>query len=173
MIRMFFISGIILLTICSCDKEVIPEFSGFVEGYIVGTFICDEDISENGQGTGSKTDRGFCILLEGSENTDFHWPMDFYTFNLPSGLFDFPDKILTSTYDGTNCGPVFSPDSIKYEYKLRFRYREPKKSERIFFTCGPCMHIGPTFHWEKFKEVIIKEVTINKLPAKSTCFVPK
>jgi len=157
--NILFLCGIIILTAFSCEKEDIPELSDFVEGYIVGTFICDEDVSENGQGTGSKTDRGYCILLEGSENTDSHWPMDFYTFNLQSEIFDFPTEILPVLFDGSNCGPVFSPDSLRNEYKISFKYREPKESERIFFTCGPCTMRDITFRWKDYNQVIIEDIT--------------
>ena len=151
--------GIIILMAFSCEKEDIPELSDFVEGYIVGTFICDEDKSENGQGTGSKTDRGYCILLEGSKNTDYHWPMDFYTFNLQSEIFDFPTEILSVLFDGSNCGPVFFPDSLRNEYKISFKYREPKESERIFFACGGCTMMHLTFSWIDYNQLILKDIT--------------
>jgi len=159
--RILLLCGIIALTAFSCEKEDITELSDFVEGYIVGTFICDEDLSENGQGTGSKTDRGYCILLEGSENTDSHWPMDYYTFNLLSEYFDFPAGILSVPFDGSNCGPVFFPDSLRNAYKLSFKYREPKESERIYFTCGPCTMMDLTFRWKDYNQVILKD--INKI----------
>ena len=55
------------------------EWSDPVEGYICGTFICLETDS-NGIGTNIWSERGFCILLEGSENMDSqYWPLDFYT----------------------------------------------------------------------------------------------
>jgi|GEM_PF-1661458 len=163
-IRILFLCGIIVITAFSCEKENIPELSDFVEGCIVGTFKCYETDSETGQTTGSKTDRGYCILLEGSENTDSHWPMNIYTFNLPSDLFDFPtDEILSILYDGSNCGPVIFPDSLKNEYKISFKYREPKELERIFFVCGACTMMEPPFLWEYWEQVIIEEVTvINK-----------
>ena len=157
-IKILFLCGIIALMAFSCEKEDIPEWSGFVEGYIVGTFICDEDDSENGQGT-SKTDRGYCILLEGSENTDSHWPIDFYTFNIPSDIFDFPSEILSVPVDGSNCGPVFFPDSLRNQYKISFKYREPKDSERIFFTCGGCTMMDLTFPWRDYNQVILKDIT--------------
>lgn len=157
--KILFLCGIIVLTVYSCEKEDIPELSDFVEGYIVGTFICDEDKSENGQGTGSKTDRGYCILLEGSKNTDYHWPMDFYTFNIPSDLFYFLSEIFSVPVDGSNCGPVFFPDSLRNQYKMSFKYMEPKESERIFFTCGPCTMMDLTFSWIDYNQLILKDIT--------------
>lgn len=158
-IRILFLCGIILLTAFSCDKEDIPEFTDFVEGYIVGTFKCYETDGEEGQATGSKTNMGYCILLEGSENMDSHWPIDIYTFNLPSKLFDFPDEIYTKFYDNSNCGPVFFPESLKNEYKLGFKYRDPKESERIFFVCGPCTMSDLLFPWKDYNQVILKDIT--------------
>lgn len=157
-LKLIFLCGIIILMAFTCEKEDIPELSDFVEGYIVGTFKCDEDDSENGQGT-SKTDRGYCILLEGSENTDSHWPMDFYTFNLPSELFDFPAEILSVLFDDSNCGPVFFSDSLRNEYKISFKYREAKESERIFFTCGLCTMMHLTFRWINYNQLILKDIT--------------
>jgi len=157
--KIIFLCGIFVLSDFGCEKEDIPELSDFVEGYIVGSFKCDEADSEEGQATGSKTQRGYCILLEGSENTDSHWPMDFYTFNLPSDLFNFPNEILSILHDGSNCGPVFFPDSLKNKYKISFKYREPKESERIFFACGLCTMMDLTFRWIDYNQVTLKDIT--------------
>lgn len=156
--RILLLCGIIALTAFSCEKEDIPELSDFVEGYIVGAFICDEVASENGQATGSKTDRGYCISLEGGENTDY-LSMQYYTFNLLSEYFDFPTEILSIPVDGSNCGPVFFPDSLRNKYKLSFKYREAKESERIYFTCGPCTMMEPAFPWQDYNQVILKDIT--------------
>ena len=158
-LKILFLCGIIVLTAFSCEKEDIPEWSDLVEGYIVGAFKCDEDDSENGQGTGSKTDMGYCILLEGSEYMYSRWPINFYTFNIPSDLFDFPAKIFSVPVDGSNCGPVFFPDSLRNQYKISFKHREPKDSERIFFTCGGCTMMDPTFPWRDYNQVILKDIT--------------
>ncbi len=74
---------LLALIITGCEKENEPKVTRPVVGYIVGSFICDESDPETGQATGNRTERGYCILLEGSENKDSHWPMDFYTFDLP------------------------------------------------------------------------------------------
>lgn len=158
-IRILFLYGIILFTAYGCEKEDIPELSEFVEGYIVGTFKCSETDGEVGQATGSNTDMGYCILLEGSENMDSDWPMDIYTFNLPSELFDFLPEIHTILWDHSNCGPVFFPDSLKNEYKLGFKYRNPKESERIFFACGPCTMNDLPFPWKDYNQVILKDIS--------------
>ena len=158
-VKTLFLCGVIVLMAFSCEKEDIPDWSGLIEGYIVGTFICDEDDSENGQGTGSKTDRGYCILLEGSEYMYSRWPIDFYTFNIPSDLFDFPSEILSVPVDGSNCGPVFFPDSLRNHYKISFKYRDPKDSERIFFACGLCTMMDLTFRWINYNQLILKDIT--------------
>jgi hypothetical protein len=158
-LKILFLCGIIVLTACSCEKEDIPEWSDFVEGYIVGTFKCDETDGEVGQATGSKTDMGYCILLEGSENMDSPWPIDIYTLNLPSELYDFPPEIHSVLWDHSNCGPVLFPDSLKNEYKLGFKYRNPKESERIFFSCGPCTAMGIPFPWKDYNQVILKNIS--------------
>ena len=158
-IRILFLYGIILFTAYGCEKEDIPELSEFVEGYIVGTFKCSETDGEVGQATGSNTDMGYCILLEGSENMDSDWPMDIYTFNLPSELFDFLPEIHRILCDHSNCVPVFFPVSLKNEYKLCFKYRNPKESERIFFACGPCTMNDLPFPWKDYNQVILKDIS--------------
>ncbi len=157
-LKILFLCGIIVLTAFSCEKEDIPELTDFVEGYIVGTFKCDETESETGPTT-RITNYGYCILIDGSQNTSSHWPMDFYTFNLPDNLFDFPNKNMTIIYDGSNCGPMFFPDSLKSEYKIKFRYRDPKKPERIFFFCGACTAMDLEFPWRNYSQVTLDNIT--------------
>lgn len=134
----------------SIEKKQESLFSGFVEGYITGSFRCNE--TRNGQATGNLTERGFMIILE--DNTD-----SLYTFTLPPNLIDFPAEILTPDYDGNNCGPTFFPDSLKDEYKIRFRYRTPEDFEDVQKACGPCQYMFPTFRWEEYDQIIIREVT--------------
>ncbi len=142
-----------------CEKEE-DEYSGLVEGYIVGSFICYE-VGSDGQATGNYTGRGYCILLEGSKNTDSHWPMDFYTFDLPPGLFEFPEEILSSPvdYNGNNCGPSFFPDNLQTKFKISFKYRDVKKAEEIKFSCGPCTFMELTFSWRGYNQVILKNLS--------------
>lgn len=151
------LSTIILLfgfITAGCQDE--DEFSEFVEGYIVGSFICNETDSETGIATGNQTPRGFCILIEGSENVNSHYPMDFYTFDIPSELYDFPEKSTSSpllySYD---CGPKFFPDSIKFNFKVKFQFEEVEKIE---FACGPCLAMYVNFPWKDFSEITLKNV---------------
>lgn len=137
---------------CNEDKD---EYSAYVEGYVVGSFIGDE-VNAEGQATGNKTERGYCILLEESENKS----MDFYTFNFPDTLFAFPDKILTSGNDPYNCGPSFFPDSLKYAYKIKLKYQivdEPDKAQ--FITA--CFAFDAAFSWENYNQVIVNGTTKN------------
>lgn len=136
-----------------CDDE--NEYSDLAEGYVVGSFIGYED-SVDGQGTENKTPRGYCILLEGSENNS----MDFYTFNFPDTLFSFPDGVISS-YNTYNCGPAFFPDSLKYDYKIVFKYQIVDESDEIQFTIGPCFHLGPEFLWKNYDQVIVTETAKN------------
>ncbi len=157
--KLLLLGGVIVFATFSCEKEETPKLSDFMEGYITGSFICDETGGKEGQATGKKTERAYCILLDSSENTDSHWPMDFYTFNLPSDFFDYPTEILSNTHDGSNCGPVFFPDSMKNEYKISFKYKKPEKSERIYFACGFCSMMALTFPWKDYDQVTLINIT--------------
>jgi hypothetical protein len=137
-----------------CDEE--DEYSDFVEGYVVGSFIGDE-INTEGEATGNKTERGYCILLEASKNKQ----MDFYTYNFPNTMFTFPDEILSASYNGYNCGPVFFPDSLKYDYKIKFRYQIVNNPYKVLFAIGPCSAWALAFPWENFDQVNVNETTKN------------
>ena len=136
-----------LLLGLGCSKE--NEISDYVEGYIVASFICDKTDLENGQATGELTKRGFLIRLENHSDS-------MYTFNLQETLFDFPEEILNPNYNVINCGPIYFPNS--QEYKIKFRYQDPKDSEKINFACGPCTLMEATFDWNAFKQIVIKEI---------------
>lgn len=152
-------SFLLLLPLCvallgaGCDEG--NEYSAFVEGYVVGSFIGDE-VNAEGQATGNKTERGYCILLEESENKS----MDFYTFNFPDSLFAFPDGVISS-YNTYNCGPAFFPDSLKYFYKIKFKYQIVDDPDKVQFITGACFAIGVPFPWENYDQVIVNEATKN------------
>jgi len=137
-----------------CKDDV--EYSVSVEGYIVGSFIADE-LNTKGQVTGNKTERGYCILLEGSETN----AMDFYSFNISDGLFSFPDEILIPDYDGGNCGPAFFPDSLKYAYKISFKYQIVSAQDEVQFVTGDCLAMEASFPWENYHQIVIKETSKN------------
>ena len=136
-----------------CDDD--DKYSDFVEVYIVGSFIADEFNSE-GQATGNKTERGYCILLEGNEDKS----MDFYSFNFPNDLFSFPDEVISS-YNTDNCGPAFFPDSLKYVYKIKFKYQITEEPDKVLFTTGPCFPLGPAFLWEYYDQITVNETVKN------------
>jgi hypothetical protein len=158
-----FVIFLLLLPLCvvimgsGCEKD---EYSEFVDGYIVGSFVCYE-VGTDGVATGDYTGRGYCILLEGSENADAHWPMDFYTFDLPPALFEFPEEVLLNPldYDGRTCGPSFFPDSLQSVFKISFEYRDVKKIEEINFSCGPCTFMDLTFRWKNYKQVSLRNLS--------------
>ncbi|MGV8090645.1 MAG: hypothetical protein AB2L24_02090 [Mangrovibacterium sp.] len=148
---------ILLLSLmgAGCEKE--DEYSPLVEGYIVGSFVCYE-IDPDEQATGNQTERGYCILLESGENTDSHWPMDFYTFDLPAGLFDLPEEILFSTHNSNDGGPAFFPENIWNKFRIKFEYRKIGESERINFSCGSYAMSIP-FRWENYDQVTLRNVS--------------
>ena len=152
-LKILFLCGIIVLTAFSCTKETY-EWSGFVEGYVFGSFKCRMESSAS-----VLTPLGYCILLEGSENTDSHYPMDFYTFNLPYEIINYPEDNQTAYCNGSNCGPVFFLDSMTTKYKIRFRYRYLNENEREKFSCGMCTAMLQMFPWDDFKEVTLKDIT--------------
>ena len=136
------LSIFLLLLLCiglfmeGCKNE--DEYSGFVEGFIVGSFECNN--SDN---------RGFCIILE--NNTD-----SLYTFSLSDNIFDFPPAIIKPGYDVYTGGPYFFPDSFRNSFKLKFKFRQPVKSEISNCTLLQLM-LGPSFLWEKWNYVIIED----------------
>ncbi|TDO04876.1 hypothetical protein [Sunxiuqinia elliptica] len=125
------------------------------EGYVVGSFVAD--VIKEGQVTGEKTGRGYCILLKGSKNKS----MDFYTFNFPDDFFQFQEEQLISEYNGNNCGPSFFPDSLKYIYKIKFSYQLVEELNKVEFVTGACTALYPTFAWDDFNQVILFELTVN------------
>jgi hypothetical protein len=149
---------LLLLPLCvvflgaGCEDD---GYCGFVEGYVVGSFIADE-VNAEGQATGNKTERAYCILLEGNEDQ----PMDFYTFNFPDTLFAFPDGVISS-YNTDNCGPAFFPDSLKHAYKIKFKYQIVDEADKVQFLTGPCFPLGPDFLWEYYGQVIVNETVKN------------
>ena len=142
----------------SCQKE--EEFSDIVEGYIVGTFICDKIDGENGQATGNNTKRGFCILLKNSEKTNENWPMDFYSFDIPIDIFDFPNEILEPNHNSDNGGPNFFPDSFQYKYKFSFEYIKQTESNKVHFVCGSFAMMSP-FPWNKFNQATLRNINLT------------
>ncbi|WP_418892294.1 hypothetical protein [Limibacterium fermenti] len=140
-----------------CDDEE-KEYSDYVEGYIVGSFICNKTNKKTGSAI-DKTKRGYCILLNGSKNTAAHWPMDFYTFEFPDGEFSFPNEFLSPDIDGNNCGPVFFPEESKHVYKIKFSYKILNELEQIQFVCGSCVAMDQSFPWSDYKEISLKNIT--------------
>ncbi len=155
-LKMVFISLFLVLAGAGCEKE--DEYSDLMEGYVVGSFICYE-VGSDGQATGNQTEKSYCILLEGSENADSHWPMDFYTFDLPAGLFDFPEEVSSLPLHGPDCGPSFFPDNFRNSYKINFQYKLLKGTEKNKFECGPCLAMYASFPWEDFSQVSLKGVS--------------
>lgn len=151
---------LLALMMVGCDKEA--ETTGFVEGYIVGSFVSDLVNKETGQGTGNKTPRGYCILLADSKNANTPWPMNFYTFELPGDLINFPANILSPLYNGSNCGPTFFPENLRISYKIRFQYQNSTEAEKIKFVNG-CTAMDMTFPWENFHQITIKIIENNSL----------
>ncbi|GET24789.1 hypothetical protein [Prolixibacter sp. NT017] len=138
------------------DEKSDTAYSGPVTGYIVGSFICDETDIENGQATGNQTARAYCILLENSGNANSEWPMDFYTFGLSDSLYAIPEELLSPDYDGSNCGPHFFPDSLKYSYKISFKFQ---KNDSVHFVCGPCTAMELSFPWDDFDQILVRDVS--------------
>jgi len=131
----------------------------YEEGYISGWFKSRE-VGPNGQATGEETEIGYCILLKGSENANSNQPMDFYTFNFPDSLFDFPDPDLYPLYNNNTCGPVFSPDSLKVIYKFKFDFETVSEPNKVNFTTW-CFSLLPAFEWEKYEQITLNSIIID------------
>jgi len=150
---------LLLVIVAGCEKEK-ETGKGELEGYIVGSFTCYE-IDANGQATGHQTERGYCILLENSGKLEYYStiPMDFYTFDLPDNMFDFPEGIILPGSDGGDCGPWFFPDSLRNAYKIRFNYGVLSLKEKVEFVCGACNTMEMGFPWDNYAQVRIKDIT--------------
>ncbi len=153
-IKTAIINVFLILSSSACEKNK-NSYSVTMEGFIVGSFICDEVNSNTGQATGNKTNRGYCIELKGSDHNNPQWSIDFYTFNQLDELIDFPPEILTPLYNSANCGPSFFPDSIKRKYRIRFQYKILSNSQKTKFACGACNLMFPFFPWDDFNEVYL------------------
>lgn len=136
---------LLLLPLCvvllgaGCDDDVENEYSDFVEGYIVGSFQCN-----------NSDERGFCIIL--TNNADSIW-----TFSLPENIFDFPPGVITAGHNAYTGGPFFFPDSLRYKYDIRFRYRQPDESDVI--DCPLAFNtMGLSFPWENWNYVIVEDI---------------
>jgi hypothetical protein len=134
---------LLLLPLCvvllgaGCDDD--DEYSDMVEGYIVGSFQCN-----------NSDERGFCIIL--TNNAD-----SIRTFSLPEDIFDFPPGVIKAGHNAYTGGPFFFPDSLRYKYDIRFRYRQPDESEVI--DCSLAFNtMGFSFPWENWNYVIIEDI---------------
>ena len=140
------IIALLILSVMGFGCKKNNESSGFVEAYIVGSFICDE------ASCGTQFQRGYCILLENNKNG----LMDFYTFNLPEEILTFPHYILKH-HDSNNCGPAFFPDSLITRYKIRFQYHKLSKTESLKPIYG-CYAMDIPFPWEDYQEASLESV---------------
>ena len=136
-LKISFIFILFSLIQSGCVKE---EHSDYAEGYIVGSFQCYEYDA-----------RGFCIILANSADS-------IWTFSLPDSIFDFPQGVIKSGHDEFSGGPNFFPDSLRYEYNIKFRYRQPDKSE--VSDCPLSFNtMGVAFPWKDWNCVIVEDVS--------------
>ncbi|MDP3641754.1 MAG: hypothetical protein Q8S54_01045 [Bacteroidota bacterium] len=137
LLKISFIFLFLSLMGAGCEKD---EDSDYVEGYIVGSFQCND-----------YDGRGFCIIL--ANNADSLW-----TISLPENIFDFPAGVIKSGHDAFSGGPYFFPDSLRYEFNIGFRYRQPDKSKVI--DCPLAFNtMGVSFPWENWNCVIVEDVS--------------
>jgi len=147
--------GLILVVLYSCENKNPGDY--IAEGSLSGSFLCHQII--NGQS--GDTLRGYCILLNGGKNSgSANYQMNLYVFNFPYSSLNLPIELKNYTYDGTNCGPEFFPDSVISKYKFTIRFKNPAESEMIQFACGPCTAMAASFPWEDFSQVIVEDIVI-------------
>ena len=148
-IKVIAIYGLIILMGSGCTKDDPYTWSDYIEGYVVGTFMGQLEQNNN-----KSTPVGYCILL--AKNNDSICIMNFYAFNLPGHILNIPEELI---YRRCNCGPRFFADSLKRKYKIRFQYSYVSENEKKRFECGPCSGFPPAFPWEKYPEIILKNLT--------------
>ncbi len=157
--KIIFISAIsmCIFTFLSCHKEAENTFA-YAEGYVVGTFVCKQ---ENEDGKFNKnTPMGYCILLKNSKHNVSNYPtiIDFYTFDTLTELLNLPSNLLAKGCSGSNCGPIFFPDSLRESYKIRFKYRLLNSAEKKRFHCGPCTTMDLVYPWENIQEIKTNDI---------------
>ncbi len=146
-----------MFAISSCRKETENTFA-YAEGYVIGTFVCQQ---ENKDGRFNRnTPMGYCILLSSSKHNVSNYPMiiDFYTFDTLTEVLNLPSNLLAKGCNGSNCGPIFFPDSLKEAYKIKFKYRVLNSTEKKFFYCGPCKTMDLAYPWKDIEEIKINDI---------------
>ncbi len=136
---------LVLLSLCAallgagCEDEEDERYEA-AEGYIVGSFQC------NGSGI-----RNFCIILENARDS-------LITSSLSENIFNFPSGIIKPGHNSFTGGPFFFPDSLRYEYLIRFKFRLPNEDELV--DC-PLVYntMGIPFSWENWNRVILTDVS--------------
>jgi hypothetical protein len=150
---LIFITLILVLN-TGCDNK---EYSGFEEGYVIGTFTCYLNDSK-GEAITSSPQRLYCISLNKSSQSQYHG-MVFYTFNLLDSLFNFPENSLNKFYNPENCGPVFFDDKYISSFKIMFKYDIlEEKNKTSFSSIGACVSQGATFPWNEYDQIKITDV---------------
>ncbi|MDR3219877.1 MAG: hypothetical protein LBU22_13050 [Dysgonamonadaceae bacterium] len=149
--KRLFLSLTVFITLFSACNDEQPNNTDVVEGYVIGTFVGYLINEETGQADGY-TDRGYCIRIE---NGDTNQKMDFYTFDLPQNLFDFP-PVTKSESDEGNCGPIFSENDKAY--KIKFNYQLLEEKNRLKFFTGPCTAMEMAFLWKTYHEARLTNV---------------
>ena len=137
---------LLLLPLCAallgagCKDEEEDERYETAEGYIVGSFQCN----------GSEI-RNFCIILENNRDS-------LITSSLSEELFNFPSGIIKPGHNSFTGGPFFFPDSLRYEYIIRFKFRLPNEDELV--DCPLAFNtMGIPFSWENWNQVILTDVS--------------
>jgi len=143
-LKILFLSGLVGIMAFSCGKEKQTEWSDFVEGYVVGSFQC-QDTLEN-------LHREYCIITVGNDTNQL------FTFSIPDDLIQFPPGLIKPGYDENTGGPYFFPDSLKDSFKIRFKYKKAEPSEMVGCFIAFNM-LGPTFPWNEWQDVICTEIT--------------
>jgi len=136
---------LLLLPLCAallgagCEKDEDDELYETAEGYIVGSFQCN-----------SSEIRNFCIILENNRDS-------LITSSLSEDIFNFPAGIIKSGHNSFTGGPFFFPDSFRYEYKIRFKFRVQNEDELV--DCPLAFNtMGIPFSWENWNQAILTDV---------------
>lgn len=90
---------------------------------------------------------GFVLEIDNGFSKD-----TFATYQVPNGLFDFPE---IDYWESVN-GAFLFPQELQDDYKIRFSYKTPTENEKVAYACLAIVNTGPFFAATKGRQLLLK-----------------